>query len=211
MKTNLTLVFNSLLLPHCLTWEFVSLCLTWLWRSQTAASGKWPWWRESWTFVLWSWSSAGTRAELRSDPGGSWGTREADKRVQAHNKKLISVCVFSRHCDNRWNFPNSLADEQQVDLSRIDQVDVRQSIHSLQTRMDPTVQLHHNTHSCDSVHQLYCLQLTWQTKHKWCYHDFSPLELQDDAGAPHLLSCSSGHRHRIITLTCKWHPPTSMF
>lgn len=46
---------------------------TWLWRSRTAASGKWLWWRESWTCDLWSWSSAGTREEPRSDPGGSWG------------------------------------------------------------------------------------------------------------------------------------------
>lgn len=36
---------------------------------------------------------------------------------------------------------NSLADEQQVDLCWVDQVDVRQSVHPLQTRVDPTVQL----------------------------------------------------------------------
>ena len=39
---------------------------------------------------------------------------------------------------------NSLADEQQVDFSRIDQVNVWQRVHSLQTRMDSTVQLNHN-------------------------------------------------------------------
>lgn len=38
-------------------------------------------------------------------------------------------------------FLNSLADEQQVDLSWIDQVDVGQSVHPLQTGMDPTIQL----------------------------------------------------------------------
>lgn len=36
---------------------------------------------------------------------------------------------------------DSLADEQQVNLCWVDQVDVRQSIHTLQTRVDPTVQL----------------------------------------------------------------------
>lgn len=38
---------------------------------------------------------------------------------------------------------NPLADEQQVDLSWVDQIDVGQSVHPLQTRVDPTVQLQH--------------------------------------------------------------------
>lgn len=36
---------------------------------------------------------------------------------------------------------DSLADEQQVNLCRVDQVDVGQSVHPLQTRVDPTIQL----------------------------------------------------------------------
>lgn len=43
---------------------------------------------------------------------------------------------MSSKSDRYW-----LADEQQVDLSRINQVDVRQSIHPFQARMDPAVQL----------------------------------------------------------------------
>lgn len=43
-----------------------------------------------------------------------------------------------------WKTEDSLADEQQIDLSRVNKVDVRESIHSLQTRVDTTVQLQEN-------------------------------------------------------------------
>lgn len=56
------------------------------------------------------------------------------------------VFMNEQTCDIRRNWQRDwLADEQQVDLSRVNQVDVRQSIHSLQTGMDPAVQLKHTT------------------------------------------------------------------
>lgn len=101
--------------------------------------------------------------------------------------------VFSGCCDDKLDLQNSLADEQQVDFSWIDQVDVRQSVHSLQTRMDPTVQLNTQTKTCvfarDSADFKVCC---WRDG---TYHNLSSLELQDDAGSSHLLSCSSGHKH----------------
>lgn len=53
----------------------------------------------------------------------------------------VSSCC-RQSCDHS-EAVNSLADEQQVDLSWVDQVNVGQSVHPLQTRMDPTVQLTH--------------------------------------------------------------------
>ena len=41
---------------------------------------------------------------------------------------------------------NSLADQQQVYFRRIDQINVWESVHPFQPRVDPTVQLNTNIH-----------------------------------------------------------------
>lgn len=88
------------------------------------------------------------KAGLLQEPGQSAAVVqvEADGGRKSQHKHLryISIIMLQllQSCDHS-EAVNSLADEQQVDLSWVNQVNVGQSVHPLQTRMDPTVQLTH--------------------------------------------------------------------
>lgn len=118
----------------------------------------------------------------------------------------VPQCVFSVCCDDNLNFLNSLADEQQVDLSRINQIDVRQSVHSLQTRMDPTVQLHHNTHTHTRLYTPLGQMLKFTadvTKHTIIFRPLNSRMMQDrptSCPAP-LDTHTQTHHHFHVQLT----------
>lgn len=90
---------------------------------------------------------------------------------------------------------NSLADEQQVNLSWVNQIDVGQRVHPLQTRMDPTVQLAITHTQTGYSHTPLRLNPPMTSS----YHNFSPFELEDDAGPSDFLPRSPvTHKHTLI-------------
>lgn len=107
----------------------------------------------------------------------------------------VSSCC-RQSCDH-LEAVNSLADEQQVDLSWVDQVNVGQSVHPLQTRMDPTVQLTHTHKETQTFTHTEASRSQLEGSYSLSHHDLSSFELQDDAGPSHLLTGPPAHRHTL--------------
>lgn len=97
------------------------------------------------------------RNQGRAPQWSRWKLKEGGRvSTNIHSTSASSCCRES--CDLSEAM-NSLADEQQVDLSRVDQVNVGQSVHPLQTRMDPTVQLTHTQRDTQTHRCLHTLKL----------------------------------------------------
>lgn len=65
----------------------------------------------------------------------------------------------ARHFGSKERKKDSLADQQQINLGRVDQIYVGKSIHSFQTRVDTTVQLQDRIAIFSFLNKTFCRYL----------------------------------------------------